>query len=103
MVDTIALSVSEYMGGANGDLPRREVIHAVSGILCDVVYEALLDDGYRYGTVIDAGVYRSIESLVAMMMVRQYEYDEKQLEAFADDIPLPTLEQVEAKINPERR
>ena len=88
MLKDAALTIaSDAEGASNVDYNDRLArINGVTHLLCDYVYEWLLDDGVTYGTVIDVHVFRLIEQLVASAMIAQYDEDAKQWGKVITDI-----------------
>jgi hypothetical protein len=71
--DSIALSVSEYALGANGDLSQDKMIRAVAdGPLVDWCYEYLFDG---YGVDLNKKAMAAVRRLVATAMFRQQAFE----------------------------
>jgi hypothetical protein len=78
MLKAAARTIDEDATGATGvdHTDRGARIASAASALVDYVYEYLLDDDITYGTEIDVGVYRIMETMVACAMLAQYEYDQ---------------------------
>jgi hypothetical protein len=96
MLKDVSLTIAEDAEGAsNVDCEDRFArIDSAAQRLCDFVYEALLDYGITYGTVIDANVYRAIHRIVAVAMIDQYEYDKESWSEVIADIANASKEAV---------
>jgi hypothetical protein len=90
MLKDVALQISEDTTGSSGDLTRAEIVDRAASALADYVFEALLENGIRPGTVIDQRVYDSIRRLVACGMLAQSEHDDAMwlsVVTAADEVP----------------
>jgi len=82
MLNDVALSISEDVGGANGDLDRYACIERAANQLVDYVFETLAGEyGVGSGTCcpfqIPREAYWPIQCTVAAAMIAQHEYDDE--------------------------
>jgi len=81
MLRKAALTISADAEASDGELGYQQRVDSAAECLVDYVYGALHEHGpglgYGYGTVIDIGVYRALQRIVAAAMIAQYEYDQE--------------------------